>query len=53
VGFGTSVFVVFIIPLGTVFAMPGAVAGGTPLARERLGDHGVSACHGASVGNSR
>jgi CysZ protein len=53
VGFGTSVFVVFLIPLGAVFAMPGAVAGGTLLARERLDDHGVSARQGASVGNSR
>jgi CysZ protein len=36
VGFGASVFVVFLIPLGAVLAMPGAVAGGTLLARERL-----------------
>jgi CysZ protein len=36
VGFGTSVFVIFLIPLGAVLAMPGAVAGGTLLARERL-----------------
>lgn len=36
VGFGASVFVVFLIPLGAVVAMPGAVAGGTLLARERF-----------------
>ncbi|MFC5180002.1 EI24 domain-containing protein [Actinomadura harenae] len=36
VGFGASAFVVFLIPLGAVFAMPGAVAGGALLARERL-----------------
>ncbi len=36
VGFGASAFVVFLIPLGAVFAMPGAVAGGAILARERL-----------------
>jgi CysZ protein len=38
VGFGTSVFVVFLIPLGAVLTMPGAVAGGTLLARERLAE---------------
>jgi CysZ protein len=43
VGFGASVFVVFLIPLGAVLAMPGAVAGGTLLARERLADQRVSA----------
>ena len=37
VGFGAAVFVVFLIPLGAVVAMPGAVVGGTMLARERLG----------------
>jgi uncharacterized protein involved in cysteine biosynthesis len=36
VGFGTATFVVFLIPLGAVLAMPGAVAGATLLARERL-----------------
>jgi uncharacterized protein involved in cysteine biosynthesis len=36
VGFGAAVFVVFLIPLGAVVAMPGAVVGGTMLARERL-----------------
>lgn len=36
VGFGASAFVVFLIPLGAVLAMPGAVAGGALLARERL-----------------
>lgn len=36
VGFGTSVFVVFLVPLGAVLAMPAAVAGGTLLVRERL-----------------
>jgi uncharacterized protein involved in cysteine biosynthesis len=38
IGFGAAVFVVFLIPLGAVLAMPGAVAGGTLLARERLAD---------------
>lgn len=36
VGFGTAVFVVFLLPLGAVLAMPGAVVGGTMLVRERL-----------------
>ncbi|MEV4255443.1 EI24 domain-containing protein [Spirillospora sp. NPDC049652] len=36
VGFGATAFVVFLIPLGAVLAMPGAVAGGALLARERL-----------------
>ena len=36
VGFGAATVVVFLIPLGAVLAMPGAVAGGTLLARERL-----------------
>ncbi|MFD0685242.1 EI24 domain-containing protein [Actinomadura fibrosa] len=36
VGFGAATFVMFLIPLGAVLAMPGAVAGGTLLARERL-----------------
>jgi uncharacterized protein involved in cysteine biosynthesis len=48
VGFGASVFVVFLIPLGALIAMPGAVAGGTLLARERLADQGVSARQGLS-----
>lgn len=37
IGFGTAVFLVFLIPFGAVVAMPGAVVGGTMLARERLG----------------
>jgi CysZ protein len=53
VGFGAAVFVVFLIPLGAVLAMPGAVAGGTLLARERLLDQSVSAREGASVGDVR
>ena len=51
VGFGVAVFVVFLIPLGAVLAMPGAVAGGTLLARDRLAEHGVPAPRGASAGN--
>lgn len=35
-GFGVATVVVFLIPLGAVLAMPGAVAGGTLLARERM-----------------
>jgi uncharacterized protein involved in cysteine biosynthesis len=38
VGFGAATFVLFLIPFGAVLAMPGAVAGGTLLARERLAD---------------
>ncbi|GAA4236223.1 EI24 domain-containing protein [Actinomadura meridiana] len=38
VGFGAATFVTFLIPLGAVLAMPGAVAGATLLARERLAD---------------
>lgn len=49
VGFGASVFVVFLIPLGAVVAMPGAVAGGTLLARERMVGSDVSAGQGAST----
>ncbi|GLZ03817.1 membrane protein [Actinomadura sp. NBRC 104412] len=37
-GLGVATVVVFLIPLGAVLAMPGAVAGGTLLVRERLGD---------------
>jgi CysZ protein len=48
VGFGASVFVVFLIPLGAVLAMPGAVAGGTLLVRERFADQGVSQGQGVS-----
>jgi CysZ protein len=33
VGFGLAAFLLFLIPLGTVLCMPGAVAGGTLLAR--------------------
>jgi CysZ protein len=36
VGFGAATVALFLIPLGAVLAMPGAVAGGTLLARERL-----------------
>ncbi|WP_200827083.1 EI24 domain-containing protein [Thermomonospora echinospora] len=36
VGFGAATVVTFLIPLGAVIGMPGAVAGGTLLARERL-----------------
>jgi CysZ protein len=36
VGFGASTVVLFLIPFGAVLAMPGAVAGGTLLVRERL-----------------
>ncbi|MEU9868304.1 EI24 domain-containing protein [Actinomadura sp. NPDC048021] len=42
VGFGAATFVVFLIPFGAVLAMPGAVAGGTLLARERLADDPVA-----------
>jgi uncharacterized protein involved in cysteine biosynthesis len=40
-GFGVAVFVVFLIPLGAVLTMPGAVAGGTLMARERLAGPGI------------
>jgi CysZ protein len=32
-GFGLAVFLLFLVPLGAVLGMPGAVAGGTLLAR--------------------
>ncbi|TDB89196.1 hypothetical protein E1264_08975 [Actinomadura sp. KC216] len=38
IGFGVATLLVFLVPLGAVLAMPGAVAGGTLLARERLAD---------------
>jgi CysZ protein len=50
VGFGVAVFVVFLIPLGAVLAMPGAVAGGTLLARERLVDQYVPARQSTTTG---
>jgi uncharacterized protein involved in cysteine biosynthesis len=53
VGFGSSVFVVFLIPLAAVFAMPGAVAGGTLLARERLADQSFSTRSEPSAPNVR
>ncbi len=37
-GFGVAVFVVFLIPLGAVLAMPGAVAGATLLTRRIRGE---------------
>lgn len=49
VGFGASVFVVFLIPLGAVLAMPGAVAGGTLLARERFAEQDVRPGQGVSA----
>jgi CysZ protein len=51
-GFGVAVFVVFLIPLGSVLTMPGAVAGGTLLARERLGRPGIPPDHGAFAGRA-
>jgi CysZ protein len=36
VGFGTLTFLLFLVPLMAVVAMPGAVAGGTLLVREQL-----------------
>jgi len=38
IGFGMSVFVCFLIPLGVILVMPAAVVGGTLLARRVLGD---------------
>jgi CysZ protein len=52
VGFGAAVFVVFLIPLGAVLAMPAAVAGGTLLARERLVAVDVCAPHDAVEGGA-
>lgn len=37
-GFGVATFVLFLIPLGAVVGMPGAVAGGTLLARRLAGE---------------
>jgi CysZ protein len=36
-GFGLAAFVLFLVPLGAVLCMPGAVAGGTLLARRMAG----------------
>lgn len=36
IGFGLAVFLLFLVPLGAVLGMPGAVAGGTLLARRAL-----------------
>ncbi|GAA4637347.1 EI24 domain-containing protein [Actinoallomurus vinaceus] len=52
VGFGVTVFVVFLIPLGAVLTMPGAVAGGTLLARERLARPAVPPDRGALTENA-
>ncbi|GAA4915598.1 CysZ protein [Stackebrandtia albiflava] len=38
VGFGVGIFLLFLIPLGAVLVMPAAVAGGTLLARDVLGE---------------
>lgn len=48
VGFGACVFLTFLIPLGAVFVMPAAVAGGTLLARETLGTDAVQPAVAAS-----
>ncbi|MFD0901468.1 EI24 domain-containing protein [Actinomadura sediminis] len=37
IGFGVATFALFLVPLGAVLAMPGAVAGATLMVRERLG----------------
>jgi uncharacterized protein involved in cysteine biosynthesis len=37
-GFGVAAFVLFLVPLGAVVGMPGAVAGGTLLARRLAGE---------------
>lgn len=57
VGFGAATVVLFLIPLGAVLAMPGAVAGATLLVRERLAAArpgrtvpGVSGSHGPGQG---
>lgn len=49
VGFGATTFVVFLIPLGAVLAMPGAVVGATLLARERLADEALTTRGGLEV----
>ncbi|MFD0557860.1 EI24 domain-containing protein [Stackebrandtia endophytica] len=41
VGFGTTVFLLFLIPLGAVIVMPAAVAGGTLMARDVLGENTI------------
>lgn len=52
VGFGAATFVVFLIPLGAVLAMPGAVAGATLLARARLAEEPqVTGGYGESAGH--
>lgn len=49
VGFGAVTFVVFLIPLGAVLAMPGAVAGATLMVRERLADDPLVAVGGGGM----
>ncbi|MFB2599758.1 EI24 domain-containing protein [Herbiconiux sp. P17] len=47
-GFGVATYLLFLIPLGAVFAMPAAVAGATVLAREAIGargHHGAAPAH--------
>jgi CysZ protein len=48
VGLGVATVVVFLIPLGAVLAMPGAVAGGTLLVRERLATGPLPAAGGGA-----
>ncbi|BDI23127.1 EI24 domain-containing protein [Herbiconiux sp. L3-i23] len=40
-GFGTSAYLLFLLPLGAVFAMPAAVAGSAVLARELVEQRGL------------
>jgi CysZ protein len=48
-GFGVAVFVCFLIPLGAVLVMPGAVAGATLLTRQIFGEPAVPGARRAAV----
>jgi CysZ protein len=48
-GFGVGVFVCFLIPLGAVLVMPGAVAGATLLTRQIFGEPAVPGARRAAV----
>ncbi len=49
-GFGVATYLVFLIPLGAVFAMPAAVAGATMLSRDALGRDALGHAEAGSSG---
>ena len=52
-GFGVASYLVFLIPLGAVVAMPAAVAGATLLARAAHAEDGNTSGHDAEAGRHR